>query len=74
MAEAWEPVMTHSDLPKNRNVADDEKEKKRKEKKNKKADGDSRTECRFYDYELSCGKVPREKTSPSVVSLIDEWI
>lgn len=28
----------------------------------------------FYDYELSYGKVPGEKTSPSVVSLIDEWI
>lgn len=67
MAEAWEPVMTPSDLPKNKNVADGEK-------KYKKADRDSRTECWFYDYEFSYGKVPREKTSPSIVSLIDEWI
>jgi len=59
--------MTHLDLSKNRNVAENEKEYK-------KADKDPRTECRFYDYEFSYDKVPREKMSPSVVSLIDEWI
>jgi len=56
-----QPVMTHLDLPKNRNVAETEK-------KYKKANGDSRTECRFYDYELSYGKVPKEKMSPCCVS------
>lgn len=56
MAEAWEPVMTHSDLLKNRNVA-----RKKNIRRWTRIRG---WECRFYDYELSYGKSTEGENVP----------
>ena len=60
----WESLMTHSHLPKNRNVADGEKKNVRRQ-----------MEIRGRNVSFTITSFLTEKgMSPSVVSLIDEWI